>query len=436
MEKYKFKPIKISLAYSLLTIFLFEFGVIDFRHGDKLVMYLFLAYAHIGILFGYYCGIHSKNGNAYTGSLSGQKLLLSLFRYAFVIYLITFIPAFCIETKTYSFNISSIIQKIEIGFSDSTILYNELRNADNVSGVWRIINYGVVLTGFVRWTFFPLAIYLWDKLKTTQKVFFWIFAVTFLLSYFTKGTTAGIFTIAFIVGVPFIMRRERKLYLMSSHEEPQKKSKKKRLLTFIIVGLVLFACLWVFSNNMRSREASLYEGNGDFSHFPWFLIPPSIRAAVYWLTGYVAQGYMSLSFCLELPFTPTFGVGGSWFTLQNFSDLLGINILQYTYIGKAEQFGIGAYHNWHTVYPWIASDVSFVGAPIILFILFYQMAQSWRDYLDHNDGFAFIFMTIMGFFVLYISANNTVFTHSDTLFSFYIVLYLWKHCRKKYFYET
>lgn len=435
MKKYKLKPIKIIILYSLLTIFLFEFGVMDFQHGDKFLLYFFLICAHLGIWFGYYCGVYSKRVSAYNGGYDGKYLLLKLYKYAFIIYLITFLPTFFIETRTYTFSISELIRKIQIGLTDSTILYNDIREAAKVSGIWRVINWGIVLTGFVRWTFYPLSIYLWEYLKKYQKVFFWIFAFFYLASFVTTGTTAGVFTTAFIIGVPFIMRRYRKQYIWAQDHELKKKSKKRRLLTALLVVLVIFACLWMFSNNMRSREASLYAGRGDFSSFPWFLMPEAVRPAIYWLTGYVAQGYKALSFCLELPFTSTFGVGGSWFTIQNFSSLLGIPILDYTYLGKAEALGIGAYKNWHTVYTWIANDVSFVGVPFVLFFLFYLMAQSWTDYLDHNDGFAFIFMTIMGFFALYISANNTVFSHSDTLFAFYIVLYLWKRCRKKYNYD-
>ena len=187
MEKFKFKPIKISIIYSLFTIFLFEFGVLDFKSGNKPLMYLFLLYAHIMIAFGYYCGIYSKVGNAYRGEIDGEKLLLSIYKYAFIIYLVTFIPSFCIETKTYNFSISTIIQKIQIGFQDSTILYNELRSSSNVTGVWKIINYFIVLTGFVRWTFFPLSVYLWNKISIVQKVFFWGFAFVYLLSFFTKA---------------------------------------------------------------------------------------------------------------------------------------------------------------------------------------------------------------------------------------------------------
>ena len=87
------------------------------------------------------------------------------------------------------------------------------------------------------------------------------------------------------------------------------------------------------------------------------------------------------------------------------------------------------------MYVWLANDVSFIGVPIVLFGLFYLMAQSWRDYLDHNDPFAFVFITIMGFFCLYISANNTVFTHSETLFAFWITLFLWKKYKSKFNYE-
>ncbi len=436
MNSYKNIPIVIVLLYSLMTIYLFEFGVINFPHGDKFILYLFLICANAGIGLGYYFGYYSKQKKTtYPGQNNGITFLLNVFQYSFVVYIITFIPSFFIETRTYSLNLSDLFQNIQIGFTDSAILYNNIREANKVSGIWKLINYIIVLTGFIRWTFFPLTIYLWQYINNYHKICMIIFAFFYLISFITTGTTAGAFTIAFIIGIPIIMKKYRKQYIYSRNHIHVIQDVKRKVLSIILIFIVIFSCLWLFSNNMKSREVSLYSGKGDYSAFPWNIMPEDLRPAIYWLTAYVAQGYSALSYCLELPFSSTFGLGNSWFTIQNFSSLLGVPILQYTYLGKAEALGFGAYKNWHTVYTWIANDVSFIGVPIILFILYYLMAQSWCDYLDYNDGFAFIFVTIMGFFSFYISANNTVFSHADTLFAFYIILYLWKRYNKKYNYD-
>ena len=435
IKKYIYKPIQITIIWSLLTIFMFEFGVINYSTGDKFLLYFFLICAQLAICLGYWFGMHSPlelKGERY---VNGHAYLLKIFKCWFMIYIITFLPAFFIETRTYSLNISNLINNIVKGLSDSSILYNGVREAENVSGIWRIINWGIVLTGFVRWTFFPLGIYLWEELKRYQKVFYVVFAFFFLAAYITTGTSAGIFTISIVIGLPVLMKFYRCRYVAALSNNTKKRSRKKKLFIVILVTGMVFASLWLFSNNMKSREVSLYSGNGDFSSFPWNIMPEPIRPAIYWLTAYGTQGYKALSYCIELPFTPTFGLGSSWFTIQNFSSLLHIDILKYTYLGKAEALGFGAYRNWHTVYTWIANDFSFIGTPVVLFFLFYLMAQSWRDYLNRKDPFAFCFMTIMGLFVLYLSANNTVFSHSDTLFTFWIILYLWKHNRSRCYYD-
>ena len=434
LRRYRYQPIFIVIIYSLITIYLFEFGVVNFNVHDKFLLYFFLFFAHIGMLSGYYFGIHSKNYTQRTDAKDGRVLLRTLYKYSFIISLITFLPSFMVSTHTYTFNISNLISKIQIGLSDSSILYNANRSVENVSGIWKIINIGLVLTGFIRWIFYPLSIYLWKELKKYQKVLFFVFAFFYLASFLTTGTTAGIFTISFLIVVPVVMKAARQKFYYEVEYGRKRISGKTRLLSLIAVLGGVLASLWIFSNNMESRLGWKTIA-GNWSYFPWSIVPESMKSAVYWLTSYIAQGYSALSRCIDLPFTPTFGLGGSWFLIQNFSSLLNINILDYTYLGKAEAFGYGAYHNWHTVYVWLANDVSFVGVPVLLFILFFLMAQSWRDYLEKNDPFAFVFMTIMGFFCLYISANNTVFSHSDTLFAFWIILYVWKRFKGKYFYE-
>lgn len=433
IRRYKYKPILIAIIYSLATIYLFEFGVVNFNVHDKFLLYFFLFFAHVGMLLGYFLGMHSKNYAPNPNARDGKILLRTIYKYSFIVCLITFLPSFMVDTHTYSFNFSNLISNIQLGLSDSSVLYNANRSVENVSGIWKIINIGLVLTGFVRWTFYPLSIYLWAELKRYHKVFFFIFAFFYLASFLTTGTTAGVFTISYLTVAPFVMKAAKQKYYHELEFGRKKISGKTRLIRLIAIVVGVSASLWVFSNNMESRLGWKTIG-GNWSSFPWNIVPDSMKTAVYWLTGYVAQGYEALSYCIDLPFTPTFGLGGSWFLIQNFSSLLNIKILDYTYLGKAEAFGYGAYHNWHTVYVWLANDVSFVGVPILLSVLFYLMAQSWRDYLEKNDPFAFVFMTIMGFFCLYISANNTVFTHSDTLFAFWIALYLWKHLKKQYSY--
>ena len=434
IKRYGYRPIWIATIYSLVTIYLYEFGVINFRGHDKFLLYLFLIFAHNGMIFGYFCGMHSKKYLVYPNSIDGKVLLRKLFKYSFIICIITFIPNFMVETHNFSFSLSNVISKIQISFADSSLLYNANRNVQNVSGIWKIINFCMVITGFIRWTFFPLAVYLWQELKTYHKICFFIFAIIYLAGFLTTGTSAGMFTISFIIVVPFIMKSARQKYFHEIKYGRRIISKRAKAIRMSAIISGAFGSLWVFSNNMESRMG-WYKIAGNWNIFPWNIVPDSMKSSVYWLTGYIGQGYAALSYCLDIPFTPTFGVGGSWFLMSNFSSLLHVNILDYTYLGKAEKFGYGAYHNWHTVYVWIANDFSFWGVPIVLFALFYLMAQSWRDYLNNNDPFAFIFMTIMGFFCLYISANNTVFTHSDTLFAFWIVLFLWKRFKSRYRYE-
>ena len=437
IERYRYKPIIIVMIYSLVTIYLFEFGVVNFQGYDKFTLYLFLFFAHMGMLFGYFYGMNSKSCSPGADAKDGKALLHTLFKYSFVICLITFIPNYMVQTHNFTFTLSDMTSKIQVGLANSSELYNANRDVENVSGIWKIINIGLVLTGFARWTFFPLSVYLWNELKNYHKIFFFIFAAFYLASFLATGTTAGIFTISFITIVPFVMKTSRQKCCFEMEYKRKQTNKRTKIISYGAILGGISASLWIFGNNMDSRMGWDNDNiiTTGWSSLPWSVVPDSLRPATYWLTGYLAQGYNALSYCIDLPFTSTFGLGGSWFLMDNFSSLLNINILQYTYLDKAEQFGIGAYHNWHTVYVWIANDVSFFGVPIVLFVLFYLMAQSWRDYLVNNDPFAFIFMTIMGFFCLYISANNTVFTHSDTLFAFWIILFAWKRYKGIYRYD-
>jgi hypothetical protein len=148
------------------------------------------------------------------------------------------------------------------------------------------------------------------------------------------------------------------------------------------------------------------------------------------LTGYLTQGYYALSLSLERPFMPMFGVGNSMFLYRNAARITGIyTIEEMPYPVQIEKDGWDAYGRWSSIYPWIASDVSFPGVIVIVFLIGRLFALCWLDSLTGNNPFAIIMFTQFIIMLYYFPANNQALQSGESLSSFYVLLLLWLYTR-------
>ena len=140
-----------------------------------------------------------------------------------------------------------------------------------------------------------------------------------------------------------------------------------------------------------------------------------------------------LSFNLE--WTPTWGIGHSWFFLDQFP--YSKQLWDMTYNMKLDYlYDYDYYGNWHTPFIWFANDVSFLGVPVLLYFLFAFFGRSWKNFLLNKNLPSFLIFILFVNMICFISANNQVFQNSDTCLVFYFLLFFnkklgsfnWSNC--------
>ena len=82
------------------------------------------------------------------------------------------------------------------------------------------------------------------------------------------------------------------------------------------------------------------------------------------------------------------------------------------------------------MYAWWASDVSFVGIPVVMYFVMYGFGSAWRSFIKTKNVYAFLFFFLIVRFFMYISANNQVFMQYDTLNAYVFMLIAWKLSKK------
>ncbi len=423
-------PIILGLLFSLFTIFLYEFGPIDYPDVNKSSLYLFLFISNLAMYLGFTNGAYSPI-RRYQGVrwFPINKVINVLF----VIALITAIPKFLIFTGMRSLSFSEIASRVTTFLESASEVYELKQGIRNVSGIWKYINYFVVLCGPLHWCYIPLSIYYWPKLSAFKRIgsiFIW---ALYLLQFVCTGTNVGFFNFLIAMATVILAR-----YLKRTIDSGKRISFKKGIRVIIVLLLSVFVALWVFNFIMGSRIGDTYDRvrstagfvySLDKTSFLYIVTPPGLRPLLVNLTSYIAHPYMALALSFDLPFQGTFGVGYSWFLLDNFP--VPFDAWSRTYQMSMEiAYGYDHWACWHTSYMWFANDVSFFGVPLILFLLFRLFGRAWRSFLDSGNAVSLLLFMLFIIMIEFISANNQVFQSSDTLFAFWLLLIIHRYSQR------
>lgn len=412
------KPINIAVLYSIFTLTLYIGGPYAFPSHNRLLLVIFVLITNMAMYIGF------KNGanHNYTTKRAYKRVNVDkLLKVTFVIALIISIPKFIIYTGFYDNPIGRIIKSI-ILFStgNSDVIYAARQDLGNAIGIWRYINYAVVLFGPIHWMYTPLSMFFWKRLSFFMKcgtLFIWLIYVT---QYICTGTNVGLFE--FFISL-FIVKILRNLY--NSNNIPKvKKTNSYNLILIVVLGVILlFAFNFVMSSRIGDSTSSCPIGRQrallNHASIFWEYVPMSIQRVFMYVTRYVCAPYYALERAFDLPFTSTYGIGYSWFLLDNYP----VDFWPDTYMMKLEA-AIGYKHwtYWHTSYLWFANDVSFFGVPIIFFFLFKLFGKCWALFLQSKNMCAFLLFMLFVKMVFFISANNQAFQASDHFFAFWELL--------------
>ena len=417
--------LKLIQIYIFFTLGLFLFGPIVWVNDNNYLLIFFIVVYVIFLSMGYKKGMKRFL----------RKSTLPIFKTKNMIKVIKFIIVLSI---IYSF---LFIFRYGKTFSISEIINNTLQNILNPASQYAKTHQGamesadlmgggvlamiVTFSGILTIPAIVLPVVYFKELTKFYK-FLACFGIMLQVAGKTIiGTNEGIFDIGiiFISGIMIINARNL-----------NKSRRKKRInfRLFFVIGIIIALLLSFFTNNINQRTGATFAfptiGNNYYNLEATILkfIPKNLEATLAYLTVYLCEGYYGMALALKLWWVPTFGTGFSSFIRNNLQEAFGINLIQYSYQGRAEIFGWGANRNWHTAYTWFANDVSFLGVPIIMFLIGWLLIRTYRDSVENKNPFSCVLFGILLIQILFLSANNKIFASATTFIPFWLFLILWK----------
>ncbi|WP_408098761.1 hypothetical protein ACJVC5_07545 [Peredibacter sp. HCB2-198] len=138
------------------------------------------------------------------------------------------------------------------------------------------------------------------------------------------------------------------------------------------------------------------------------------------LSVYLVNGYVGMSISLDKDFQSAFGVGHSTFLQRVFDQHLGLDISSRTYQQRiSTEWDKDIF--WHSAYSYFANDVSFYGVILVMFIFGFYLASISINAFLYKDFIASLLMPLFGIFILYLPANNQIFSFIETMIPFWLL---------------
>jgi hypothetical protein len=96
-----------------------------------------------------------------------------------------------------------------------------------------------------------------------------------------------------------------------------------------------------------------------------------------------------------------------------------------SYPKRIEEEGWDALGLWSSIYPWIASDVSFPGTIAVVFLIGRLFALAWFDALSGRNPFAYGMLAQFAIMLFYFPANNQTSQFGEGFTAFWAILVAW-----------
>lgn len=437
-------PMWLTVIYLLSTIVIYKLCPYNWPTKKPLLFYTLLIVYIAAIGLGYWWGSKRRVGfKLIQWDEKKQQVLMTivsvLITVNFFVYLIFIFRSYGLN----SLNFAALWKEMLIGLKNPGLGYmlNYLRQ-QNAEGsavlggtLFTLFNLG---WAFVKVPSLLIGIVHFKQMRLFGKIFLLSYFAVVVVFYISIGTNIQFLHVLLMILLPVVLH-----FFEQWHKGAM--NWKLVLKTFTIV-LVLFSLLLTYFAWMQNSRAAnknyeiedyvigdiaIQKPEGSLDG----LGRPSSGSELtgfrkklndLWISAssYLSQGYYGMSQALTVEWTPMFGVGNSMFLVNLISGNI-YDVDQFTYQAKLEPFGWDSDVRWHSIYTWLANDVSFVGVIVVMLLIGAVFGMMFRDAILNKNPFAQASIFYFILMVLFIPCNNQVGQGAETYLSFLLLIGLW-----------
>ena len=415
-------PLWFLEGYLAITIVLFFEGPWPWNPAEPGRLLAYLAAVQVAIAAGYLMSWGGVERSVRAGADPAvfEQRALSFLRLAVWIAWLLAIPSSLSRT-------GELLPDVVEGIRNTGAVYNANFERLEAGNPFVVVEYVRLLLSPFLVGLLPVAVVYWSRMSRGLKLA-GLLAVAFHLSlYVATGTNKGLADS--LVTLPWLV-----LVGVSLGTLQLRVSRR----TLVLAILALFvAFLAFFGAGQAQREGSVGElgvfntgaeliAADRYDSISVHMSEP-VRIVYESMTRYLGQGYYALSMTFDLEHDSTLGFGHSMFLARNADAFFATDRFSAGSLPAIleQQAGYGMMSRWHSIHPWLASDVGFTGALVVLGVLAYLLGRSWGAALLGRGHWPIILCYLLLVLFFYVPANNQVFQTAETCVAFFLVLLAW-----------
>jgi hypothetical protein len=419
-------PIIFFQIYLTVSVLTFAFGPWQWPVSNPWQLYFFLILAQLALLAGYLTALKKQPRPSSIKLRVPVAVAVSLlFNYLWI-------------GQTYKirsgqdFDLSGFVAGAISGLTNPGQRYDDkIKNyLSMATGASTIQGYITLLLFPLLWIAFPLGVVFWTRLSIKVRVALVVWTILDLSTWVAAGTNKGIAD--FILLLPCLLVARKPAMLANF-----------TLRDVMVVGLIaiigITALVSFFSVGIVGRSGGrlvmFYDPTSgitaDPNHPALRYLPLELQGPLATFSSYFSQGYYALSLSLIEPFKFCYGVGNSYFLEGLSRHLVDAPIINDTYPARIEWNRWDRYGKWHSIYPWIASDLSFPGTIVFMFLIGRLFALVWLDVAFCRNTWAVCLLPLLLTMLFYVPANNQVLGFAAAAMPFWAFLLIWSFSRAR-----
>lgn len=419
-----YTPLKLFIFYIAITLIISLFGPVEYYGYHKWYVVVFMTSFILLFSAGYSLGVQRSNHRSGKQRFAfSESNVLTFLKMSINVTLLLSVWGLLDYIFKYGFTIKNLGQ----AYIDIYAGYER-----NAGRSYSLLELAQMFTGIFKYSAMILGVYYWKKLERKWRhrlliaVSVSIFSTLILTG---KMKFIGDFVIVYL-SVFLVRVKMSKLMI-----------KKRYIFSVLAAGLFMF----VIIQKLRYDAIGINLSNYNFAvTYHVYMNPKHLLFQIFgetWgfpiailLTSYISGGYYGLSLCLSLPFQWTYGLGHSYSLAVIMNRFLGLPFLfndNYT-MRMEEVYGWPAMQKWHTIFPYFASDLTFLGTLVFFFIIAVIYATAYVESVKYQNPVSLMLYTFLNIMLIFVPANNQLMIGPESYFAFVILLLYWGFNHLKY----
>ncbi|OCH11920.1 hypothetical protein A6E05_10120 [Aliivibrio sp. 1S165] len=432
-EKWKFIfPILLVEMYLIFTVLLLFFGPLDWNISNSIKLSSYLFMYHFSFVFGYVFFLYKKKDqNKPKSTFYVDGFIIDNYKYILIFSFLGSVISYKNMTFGESLIPSSFFTDLYIGLVEpakARIIYaKNILNMENFGNPY--ISAFLLLLSPFKYILLPSIVYFWPKLKTRYKVSGLFISLIPLLGGVVSSISAINFSYFFIIVVTLLVI----VFQQSNIRNVKRELMSRRTIICFLIFIFTFSLYQFYAVKSGANLYQLTVEDTSVERFDYLgdkgvLFKNNDERTVLYdfyekITVYLVQGYKGMSISLDYPFDSTYGAGHSIFLQRVFEDYLGFNVREHTYQRKITSLWNENVY-WHSAYSYFANDFSFKGVVVVMFLLGYLFALLIYKIINFNDIFSKLLLPLFAIMILYLPANNQVFSFLEYMIPFWFLLFM------------